>query len=97
MRDELSWEKWARQVQEYLQALDRLIWPDLIIVGGGVSAAGDYILEPARQTIPRYIMPGMRDHVHIIRETLGNEVGMLGAAYLIFEYMDTHVPSSERA
>ncbi|HET6566418.1 MAG TPA: ROK family protein [Rhodothermales bacterium] len=64
-----------------------------IIVGGGVSAAGDYILDPARKTILRYVMPSLRDGLTILRETLGNEVGMLGAAHLVFEFLDEH-PSS---
>lgn len=59
-----------------------------IVVGGGVSAAGDFILEPARKTIVRLVMPSVRQGVEIIRETLGNEVGLLGAAHLVFEYLD---------
>jgi glucokinase len=59
-----------------------------IIVGGGVSAAGDFILEPARHAMKRFVMPGLRDGLEIIRETLGHEVGKLGAAHLVFEYLD---------
>ena len=65
-----------------------------VVVGGGVSAAGDYILEPARQSLPRYVMPGLRSDLNIVQETLGNEAGMLGAAYLVFEYVDEHAVSS---
>lgn len=36
-RNKLSWSAWAGQVQQYLRVLERLIWPDLIILGGGVS------------------------------------------------------------
>lgn len=61
-----------------------------IIVGGGVSGAGRLILEPARQTIRQYIKPGMRSDVIILQETLGNKAGMLGAAYLVFEFLDEH-------
>jgi glucokinase len=56
-----------------------------IVVGGGVSGAGDFILEPARQAVRRYVMPGVRDRVKILRETSGNDVGMLGAAHLIVQ------------
>lgn len=56
-----------------------------VIVGGGVSGAGDFILEPARQAVVRYVMPGLRDRIQIVRETAGNKVGMLGAAHLIFQ------------
>ena len=33
-------------------------------------------------------MPSLRPGLEIIRETLGNEVGMLGAAHLVFQYLD---------
>ena len=61
-----------------------------VIVGGGVSAAGDLILEPARETVRHYVKPGLREGILILQETLGNEVGMLGAAYLVFEILGTH-------
>jgi len=68
-----------------------------VIVGGGISAAGDLILEPARKAVGHYIKPGLREGVVILQETLGNEVGMLGAAYLVFELLDTHALTPERS
>lgn len=60
------------------------------IVGGGVSAAGDFILEPARRTVKQFVMPGMRSGLEIIQESLGNQVGILGAAHVVFQYLDDH-------
>lgn len=39
VRDEknLSWKRWARHVNEYLAYVESLLWPDLIIFGGGIS------------------------------------------------------------
>jgi len=62
-----------------------------VVVGGGVSAAGDFILEPARETLPNFVMPGLRDDVTIQQEVLGNEVSLLGAARLAFEGREAHV------
>ncbi|MEM1125641.1 MAG: ROK family protein [Bacteroidota bacterium] len=59
-----------------------------VVVGGGVSAADDMILDPAREAIRVYTMPTVREGVEIVRETRGNEVGMLGAAHLVFELLD---------
>ncbi len=64
-----------------------------IVVGGGLSAAGDFILEPARETLRRFVMPGMWAGLDIIQETRGNEVGMLGAAHLVFQYLDEQAPA----
>ena len=61
-----------------------------LIIGGGVSAAGPYILKPAYETMVRFVYPGLREGLEIIRETLGNEAGILGAAHLVFEYLDEH-------
>ena len=56
-----------------------------VVVGGGISAAGDFILEPVRVVLRQQVMPGLQDGVEVVRETLGNEVGILGAAMLAFE------------
>lgn len=61
-----------------------------VIVGGGMASAGDFIFKPARKSIVEFVMPDRRNDVEIIRETLGNEVGMLGAAHLVFQYLDEH-------
>ena len=68
-----------------------------VIVGGGVSQADEFILDPVRVTVARYVMPALRDGVEVIRETLGNEAGMLGAAYLVFEALDGETASSAAA
>ncbi len=59
-----------------------------VIVGGGLSAAGDFIFQSARRSVREYVMPDHRDDVEIVRETLGNEAGMLGAAHLVFQFLD---------
>jgi len=35
--EQLSWAQWAARVNRYLQVINRLFWPDLIVVGGGVT------------------------------------------------------------
>ncbi|MFB6248690.1 MAG: ROK family protein [Salinibacter sp.] len=62
-----------------------------VVVGGGVSAAGDFILDPAREALPDYVMPGLRSDLTILREVLGNEVSMLGAARLAIEGREAQV------
>lgn len=59
-----------------------------VVVGGGVSQAGDYILGTARETVKRFVMPGMSEGVEIVRETAGNDVALLGAARLVFEHYE---------
>ena len=55
---------------------------EVIAIGGGVSEAGDLVLEPARRELrPRSHSPS-RDLVEIREATLGAKSGMLGAAAL---------------
>ena len=57
--------------------------PDLIVVGGGVSAAGDRLLGPARAALGRTLVgAGYRDVPRILRAAFGPEAGMIGAAEL---------------
>ncbi len=58
------------------------------VVGGGVSNAGPWLLDPARKALQRAVMPSMAEGVRVVRETRGNDVALLGAARLVFEHLD---------
>ncbi|GAA0989941.1 hypothetical protein GCM10009555_074870 [Acrocarpospora macrocephala] len=65
---ELSWGNWAGRVEEYLLQMERLLSPNLIIIGGGVSKKAKKFLPDV--TINTPILPAM----------LLNEAGIVGAA-----------------
>ena len=57
--------------------------PGVFVIGGGVSAAGDLLLEPARTTFRRHLTGrGYRPEARIVGAALGNEAGLIGAADL---------------
>ncbi len=57
--------------------------PGVFVIGGGVSAAGDLLLEPARTTFRRHLTGrGYRPEASIVAAALGNEAGLIGAADL---------------
>ncbi|GAA1746836.1 ROK family glucokinase [Nostocoides vanveenii] len=57
--------------------------PGAFVIGGGVSAAGDLLIEPARAAFRRQLTGrGFRPEARIVRAELGNEAGMIGAADL---------------
>jgi polyphosphate glucokinase len=70
VRDEkkLSWPAYAERLQEYLDLLEKVLWPDLIIVGGGVSAKADKW------------MPLLKTRAELRAAALANEAGIVGAA-----------------
>ena len=53
--------------------------PDMIVVGGGVMAAGDLLLEPARHELRVRALPPM-NRTPVVAASLGPEAGMIGAA-----------------
>jgi polyphosphate glucokinase len=66
--EDLSWKKWSKRFNEYLKEIERLFWPDLIIIGGGVSKKHSkffHFLDTKTEVVPAH---------------LRNEAGMIGAA-----------------
>ena len=54
--------------------------PEVIVIGGGAVAAGDLMLDPARQVVAERALPPARAVVRIEAAHFGEEAGMLGAA-----------------
>ena len=71
-RKGLSWKKWAKRLNEYLLHMERYLWPDLIILGGGVSKKSEKFF-PHLQT---------KTEVIVVPAQMRNEAGIIGAAYL---------------
>lgn len=67
-REDLSWKKWAKRVNRYLMHMDKLLSPDLIIIGGGVSSS------------PEKFFPYLEIKTKFVAATLGNSAGIVGAA-----------------
>jgi glucokinase len=59
--------------------------PEVAVIGGGVIAAGDLLLDPAREVVAARALAPSRDVVRIVPARFGAESGMLGAAVLAME------------
>ena len=66
---DMSWGKWAGRVDEYLQHIEALLSPHLIIVGGGIS-------KQSAKWVPR--LTGIR--ARVVPAALLNDAGIIGAA-----------------
>jgi polyphosphate glucokinase len=66
---DLDWAQWAGRVDEYMSHLEALLWPGLLIVGGGVSRKADKFL-------PR--LEGLR--ARVVPAKMLNDAGIVGAA-----------------
>ncbi len=58
--------------------------PDCIVIGGGVSLAGDDLFTPVLEKTKRLVMEPYRDTFRIVPALLGDDVGVVGAATLCF-------------
>lgn len=67
-RDNLSWREWSQRVNVYLRVVERLVSPDLIIMGGGVSQESAQWLKYLKTT------------AEIVPARLHNDAGIVGAA-----------------
>ncbi len=67
-RDDLSWKEYAKRLDSYLQLVHGLLWPDLIIIGGGISKKADKFLPLC--TVETEVVPA----------ALENDAGIVGAA-----------------
>lgn len=55
---------------------------ELYVIGGSVAKAGDVLLEPARQTVPRYSFRAVGARVKIVASELGDDGPLLGGAWM---------------
>ena len=56
--------------------------PDVVAIGGGVSSAGELLLEPAARVARSYVLPGVGEETEIRLAATGAEAGVLGACLL---------------
>lgn len=57
--------------------------PSIVILGGGVIAAGDLILDPIKKALPEYILGRVYlEHLQIVTAALGDDVGLIGGLAL---------------
>src|SRR4051812_36514769 len=56
--------------------------PEVVVIGGGLVAAGELLLAPAREVVAARALVPARDQVRIVPARFGDESGMLGAAAL---------------
>ena len=73
-RDQLSWEAWAGRAQQYLDHVEFVFAPDLIVIGGGIS-------RPKRA---RKYFHLLSTQARLVPARLQNEAGIVGAACAAF-------------
>lgn len=70
-KEGLSWTQWAYRLERYLELVERVLWPQLIIIGGGVSKKSDKFL------------PRIDIRTELVPAELHNDAGIVGAALVV--------------
>jgi Transcriptional regulator/sugar kinase len=73
VRRGLSWKAWAADLDEHLDRIQQMMWPNLMILGGGVSKSAD-------KFVPRLTV-----HCQVVPALLRNDAGIIGAAIIAAE------------
>ena len=66
-----------------LSSVINLLNPEKVIIGGGVAASGEFLMEPIRETVKKRAMKIAGETVQIVPAELGNTAGVIGASLLI--------------
>ncbi|MEV6769373.1 polyphosphate--glucose phosphotransferase [Nocardia sp. NPDC051030] len=74
-RDNLTYEQWAVEVSRVLEQFEKLLWPEVIVAGGGVS-------REAEQWVPL-----LTNATPVVAATLHNTAGIVGAAMAVRDHL----------
>jgi glucokinase len=75
----------GRRLGAGIASLVNIFDPDLVVIGGGFAAAGDFLLEPAREVMRRDALAPDGGRVRIVRAELGTAAGLIGAGLIAFD------------
>ncbi len=75
--EKLSWKEWGERLNDYFQYIEMLFWPDVIIIGGGVSKKHEKFF------------PYIKLRAELLPAAFRNEAGIVGAAMVA---LDVHNP-----
>ncbi|MEH7515224.1 ROK family glucokinase, partial [Gottfriedia acidiceleris] len=92
--DEVA-EEIVNHVMKYLAlvlaGVGNTLNPENIIIGGGVSNAGDLLLRPLKKYFDEFAFTTVRDSTKLSIAKLGNDAGAIGAAYLVKKFITNEI------
>jgi len=75
----------GRHLGSGIGTLVNIFNPELVVIGGGFAAAGDFVLEPAREVMRREALARVGYRIPIVRAELGTAAGLIGAGLVAFD------------
>jgi glucokinase len=78
----------GRRLGAGIGSLVNVFDPELVVIGGGFAAAGDFVLGPAAEVMRREALAPEADRVRIVRAELGSDAGLIGAGLIAFDALE---------
>ncbi|MEG4120264.1 ROK family protein [Microcoleus sp. N9_B4] len=83
------WQNYGRYLGIGLASLIYILTPQAIIIGGGISAGAEFFLPKVREEIDQRVLPSSREDLQLLVAELGNQAGMVGAAKLALQLVQS--------
>jgi glucokinase len=78
----------GRRLGAGIESLVNAFNPQVVVIGGGFAAAGDLILDPAREHVRQRALSPANERVRIVHAELGTMAGLIGAGLIAFEAVE---------
>ncbi|MBE3598328.1 MAG: ROK family protein [Limnochordaceae bacterium] len=77
------WQEVGEWLGVGIASLAQIFLPDRVVVGGGISLAGEKLLAPCRASVDRHVGDALRGSFDIVPAALGQDSALVGAASLV--------------
>lgn len=77
----------GRDIGEVLSTCVSLLNPEIIVIGGSLSSAGEHLIAGIRESVYSRSMPLASENLSIVQSKTGREVGIIGASVMAIEYV----------
>lgn len=85
------WQEYGKLLGAGLASLIYVLTPEAIIIGGGVSASAEFFFPATLAEIEKRVLDSSRIGLHLLTAELGNQAGMVGAAKLAWQMVESRL------
>ena len=82
-------DRWIGEIAYGIAGLIHVFDPQLVLIGGGVSAQDKLLIQPLKEKVLSMIMPDFADDLEFRPAALGNDAGLIGAVYYLMSRENT--------
>ena len=78
-------DQWIADIAAGISGLVHIFNPQMVLIGGGISAQEELLIAPLRKCVLATVMPRFAEGLQIERASLGNDAGIIGATKYFIE------------